>query len=112
MRDTFAGRNETWIALKYFPARRIPVIALRVLFWNIQVGRASGFPTRYPFAGVASACWRWRVALRKRELVDPKVLDAFERRSGFDSTRPISQRLRSAVGRRLGALGREPQRKC
>jgi GT2 family glycosyltransferase len=105
MRRTFAARNETWMALKYYPVHRVPVIVLRVLYWQMLAGRPES-TARYAVAGVASGCWRWRVAVGKREAIHPDVLHAFERISGVGSMRPMSPRLRSMITRRLRALAR------
>ncbi len=102
-RRILAARNETWIVFKYYPVGRIPLLVLRVLFWNMLGARAEGprSSPRYAVRGVLSACWGWRVAVSKRQAIDPDFLEALERRSGLWSLRPTGPRLGEMIRRRL-----------
>lgn len=99
---TQTARNETWIALKYFPPRRIPVIVCRIMFWNAVYCRREGIPALWHTPrGVATALWNWRIAWRKRQPIRPDVLARYER--SFTPFSGVGLRFRIFVGRRLPA---------
>jgi GT2 family glycosyltransferase len=104
VRRTNCARNETWMAFKYYPATRVPLRVLRVLYWNIQAARDEGPRSSPWFAvrGVLIGCWRWRVARAKRQAIDPQLLEALELRSGLQALQPMWPRLRAMLLRLLG----------
>lgn len=99
---TQTARNETWIALKYFPLKRIPVIVCRIVFWNAVYCKLEGLPALWhaPY-GAARALWSWRVPWRKRQPIRPEILARYER--SFTSFSRVGLRFRIFVGRRLPA---------
>lgn len=99
---TLTTRNETWMAIKYFPLARIPLIVCRVLFNNASLARLDGFPPWYTLLGTAMALWNWRAAWKKREPIKPDILARYER--NFWGFQPIGPTLRGFVTRRLPTL--------
>jgi GT2 family glycosyltransferase len=94
-------RNETWMAIKYFPPARIPLLICRVLFNNINRSRLDGVPPWYAIRGAAAALRHWRTAWQKRESIRPEILARYERY--YPPFHTISLLLRASVGRRLPA---------
>jgi len=101
------SRNETWIALKYYPIPSWPRMLARVLFWNIYAARKSGLRVS------AAAVQGWflgllglRRALAKREVMPAPLLAKYER--AFWSFRPVLVPAFRAVIKRL--TGKTPIR--
>ncbi len=92
-------RNEIWMAIKYFPATRIPLMICRVLFNNSTRSRLDGVSPQYALRGAAAALWHWRVAWQKREAIAPGIRARYERQyPPFQAIGPV---LRPSIGRRL-----------
>lgn len=92
-------RNETWMAIKYFPLARVPLMICRVLFNNIARSRLDSVPPWPALYGAVAALWRWRVAWQKRESIGPAIRVRYER--NYPPFQVIGPVLRASVGRRL-----------
>ena len=92
-------RNETWMAIKYFPLTRVPLMIWRVLFNNIARSRLDGVPPWYALRGATAALWHWRIAWQKREPIGPAIRARYER--NYPPFQAITPLLRASTGRRL-----------